>query len=198
MEEILSNKSLVGIIVASTILSCGIYFGEKKTVAPQERYAIEMNNNVIVNMGSDLTHLDPDQFQSIIRASLKGREKRILGDSIDFLRPAMRDPGADITFDQNDSLRISPEAIMAFPKQKPEPEETMEVYENIDLTIRAIDLDSTKTGWAALIPAISDHRIKVQLAPSIDPLTLMANPKIKANVTVLFRETDKGRPAPFI
>jgi len=194
VEDILSNKGLVAIVAAATILSCGIYFrGKNQAVPISEKLAIEKNINVIINMGSDITQVDPDKFKSIIESSLKGKEKRILNDAIGFLRPATRDPDAAITFNQDDNLSITPEAILSYPKQKPEPEETMEVYENVDMIIRAIDLDSAKRGWAAIIPAISDRRIRLELAPHIDPITLMTHPTVKANVTVLFRETDKGK-----
>ena len=197
VEDLLSNKGLVAIILASTILSSGIYFSGKSP-GTDERRAIEVNQNVILNMGAEITEMDAERFRSIIDAGLKGREVKTLESAIHFIRPAKRDPGATITFNGNESIRISPETINAYPSQKPEPEEVVETFENVDVIIRATDLDSARRGWAAVVPCVADHRMKLQLDPSIDPEILMAHPKIKANVTILFRETDKGKVARLI
>jgi hypothetical protein len=199
MDRLINNKGVVAAIAAATILTTGIYCVKKDSPSGnKDTKAIEMNNNIIVNVGAGMTQMDPEQFRAVIEASLKGKEDKIAENAIRVVRPAKREPGSIITFDGNQALTLTPEAIAAYPahRPEPEPEEILENFDGVELSIRATDLDSNKKGWAAVIPLISDKRLRLQIDPSINPYDLIARPKLKANVTVLFRKADNGVKAP--
>jgi hypothetical protein len=74
--------------------------------------------------------------------------------------------------------------------------ESVEDFKSVEISIRATDLDSTKRGWAAVLPAISDRRTKLHLDPAIQPDELMKNPHFKGDVTVVFKYNEKGEKYP--
>lgn len=87
-----------------------------------------------------MVELSSEDFKAIIDSATKDKEK-LAKNSIKVVNPAKRDPGASITFNGNEELRIQNESVKAMPRFVQEPEEEhIEDYKNIELEIRAIDL----------------------------------------------------------
>ena len=123
----------------------------------------------------------------VIDSAIKDKDK-LAKNAIKVVNPAKRDPEASITFNGNEELRINNESVKAMPRsiQEPEDEEFIEDYKNIELEIRAIDLDSTKRGWAVVVPDLHNKRVRLQLDPTVDPEDLLDKRRVNANVTVIF------------
>jgi hypothetical protein len=113
------------------------------------------------------------------------------------VRPAKGDPEAQIIFDGNPMITISPESIKAMLDFVPEEgDEEIQEFKNVRLQIRATDLDSFKRGWAAIIPSLSNRRVKLQLSPTIKPDQLTAGATVYGNIDVLFIHPEDGERIP--
>lgn len=188
MDNIMNNPQLLSSIILVMILSGGAYYlGKDKSATPEQKATIESNNNTIIQIGAGMVELSSEDFKAIIDSATKDKEK-LAKNSIKVVNPAKRDPEASITFNGNEDLRIQNESVKAMPRfvQEPEDEEYIEDYKNIELEIRAIDLDSTKRGWAVVVPDLHKKRVRLQLDPTVNPEDLLDKRKVNANVTVIF------------
>ncbi|MGO9018979.1 MAG: hypothetical protein ACLQVJ_11590 [Syntrophobacteraceae bacterium] len=198
MTKLSTNKQILTAIVASLILSGGSFCAGKYLLAkPEEVAKIEINNSNIIVYGAGLAGVSSDEFKKMISKSLKGKESKIGKDAIKIVRPAKRDPEAQIIFDGNPVISVSPESIKAMPDFVPEEDdEEIEEFSNVQLQIRAIDLDSLKRGWAAIIPSLGNSRVRLQLAPTVKPEQLTAGGRVYGNISVLYRHSDGGQRVP--
>lgn len=188
MDNIMNNPQLLSSIILVMILSGGAYYlGKDKSATPEQKATIEANNNIIIQIGAGMVDLSSEDFKAIIDSAIKDKE-RLAKNAIKVVNPAKRDPEASITFNDNEELRIQTESVKAMPRfvQEPEDEEYIEDYRNIELEIRAIDLDSTKRGWAVVVPDLHKRRVRLQLDPTVNPENLLDKRKVNANVTVIF------------
>lgn len=188
MDNIVNNKQLFSAIIAVMILTGGAYYlGMDKSASTDKRATIEANNNTIINIGAGMLELDAEEFKALINGAIKDKDK-LAKNATKFVGPAKKDPDASITFNDNTDLRITPDTVKAMPMSidSPEEEEFIEDFEAIELEVRATDLDSTKRGWAAVMPELSKKRVRLQLDPTVDPEQLAEERKVKAKVTVIF------------
>ncbi|WP_312679947.1 hypothetical protein [Stutzerimonas nitrititolerans] len=188
MDNIMNNPQLLSSIILVMVLSGGAYYlGKDKSATPEQKATIEANNNTIIQIGAGMVELSSEDFKAIIDASIKDKEK-LAKNAIKVVNPAKRDPEASITFNDNEELRIQKESVKAMPRfvQEPEDEEYIEDYMDIQLEIRAIDLDSTKRGWAVVVPDLHKKRVRLQLDPTVNPEDLLDKRKVNANITVIF------------
>jgi uncharacterized protein (UPF0333 family) len=188
MDNIMNNPQLLSTIILVMILSGGAYYlGKDKSATPQQKATIEANNNTIIQIGAGMVELSSEDFKAIIESAIKDKDK-LSKNAIKVVNPAARDPEASITFNGNEELRIENQSVKAMPRfvQEPEDEEYIEDYKNIELEIRAIDLDNTKRGWAVVVPDLHKRRVRLQLDPSVNPEDLLDKRKVNADVTVIF------------
>lgn len=173
----------------SVILLGGIYIlnQDKSSSTAEQKTIIEANNNTIIQIGAGLVDLSAQDFKALIDSAIKDK-KSLTQNAAKFVAPAKRDPSATITFNNNEELKINNDAVRAMPRfaQVAEEEPYIEDFKNIELTIRATDLDSNKRGWAVVIPELNTKRIRLQLDPGINPEMLIGKSKIMAEVTVIF------------
>ncbi|MFL9813802.1 hypothetical protein D7241_11150 [Stutzerimonas sp. VN223-3] len=188
MDNIMNNPQLLSSILLAMILSGGAYYlGKDKSATPEQKATIEANNNTIIQIGAGMVELSSEDFKAIIDNAINDKEK-LAKNAIRVVSPAKRDSEASITFNGNEKLRIQNESVKAMPRfvQEPEDEEYIEDYSNIELEIRAIDLDSTKRGWAVVVPELHKKRVRLQIDPTINPEDLLDKRKVNASVTVIF------------
>ena len=62
--------------------------------------------------------------------------------------------------------------------------EHSDTFLDVDLEIRALDLDSNTKGWAGVIPNIVKKRVKIEVKDGVDTSKLKINVKVRANVIV--------------
>lgn len=189
MDSIMNDGKLLAVIAISIILLGGIYIlnQDKSSSTAEQKTIIEANNNTIIQIGAGLVDLSAQDFKALIDSAIKDK-KSLTQNAAKFVAPAKRDPSATITFNNNEELKINNDAVRAMPRfaQVAEEEPYIEDFKNIELTIRATDLDSNKRGWAVVIPEINTKRIRLQLDPGINPEMLIGKSKIMAEVTVIF------------
>ncbi|HBG19298.1 MAG TPA: hypothetical protein DDY32_08505 [Desulfobulbaceae bacterium] len=209
-EVIASTREKIGLkylidkpkLLSAILLALLLYGGYKALASnpnssPQSIQNIQINNNIVVQAGAELAEMEPEEFQFIIEDSVD-RNGSIAKNAIKFVKPAKRDPSASITFDDTANLSISPEAVSAMPGYLEDeiPEETIQEFQNIEISIRATDLDHKRSGWGAVIPSISDRRTRLQLDPTIDTEMLIERRKVVGEVTAVFRYTEEGEKIP--
>lgn len=188
MENIMQNPQLLSAILLVMILTGGAYYlGKDKSAQQEQKTTIEANNNVIINIGAGMLQIEADEFKAIIEGALKDKDK-LAKNAAKIVNPAKRDPNASIKFNDNTQLSISPETVKAMPSHiiEPEEEEFIEDFESIEIEVRATDLDSTKRGWAAVVPELSKRRVKLQLDPTVDPEELAELRNITGKATIIF------------
>lgn len=195
LDKFMENPKFMGSIILALALAGAAYYIGKSTNATEEQKAtIEANHNTIIQIGAGLIQLDAADFKAIIDGALNEKDKdRLAKDAIKLIKPAKRDPEATITFSNNDELKITNGSIKAMPSHVEEPDEELDTqdFDNIELEIRATDLDSSKQGWGVIIHDVHPRRVRMQLAPFINPIDLGNRRVIRADVTVIFGY-DKG------
>lgn len=182
-----TRNVLLGSIVAM-IVGYGIYSAGKAMGAGAEAMrAISVNNNTIINIGAAEAGMKPEALEKIVIAAITDK-KANAKDAVELVKPAKRDDEAGITFNGNDSLVIPVNVVRATPSNL-----TMDAlpseqsYPDVDLHIRATNLDSHKSGWAGLIPGLVNRRVKLALADGLDAKRIVGKFSLRADVVVSFR-----------
>lgn len=105
--------------------------------------------------------------------------------TLNFFKPMQHDPDAAISLgDGEGKAEISAKTIAKIPtKYVAKKNNRFEDMSSVEIELRAIDLDSKKTGWAGSIKGVTD-RVKIEIDPTIDPSELYGKTKIFADVTL--------------
>lgn len=195
MDNIINNPLLLSAIILVLILTGGAYYLGKDT--PEQRAIIEANNNIIINIGAGMMEMSAEEFKLLIEAAIKDKAK-LAKDAVRVVRPAKLDSEAAITFNNEEKLQITPEAVRAMPRYvaEPEEEEFIEDLPKIEMELRATDLDSTKRGWAVVIPELSERRVRLQLDPTVNPEELYERRKFRGNATIIFGRDKEYKKIP--
>lgn len=178
-----TKNLLLGAMIMG-VLGYGLYSAAKAMGSPEAIKAVNVNNNVIINIGARESGLEPDQLEAIIKAAISDK-KTNARDAIDLVRPAKRDPEATISMGEQSALTISHDVIAKTPASlviEAAPAERF--IPDVDLHIRATNLDSSVTGWAGLIPMVVDRRVKLVLAEGIDQKKVAGKFTVRADVVV--------------
>lgn len=191
--DTLDKKPLLKlIIISSVLLGCGYaahYFGSSK----ENKTVIQNQYNCMIKLGSELSGTTESQFKDIIESSITSKTS-LAKDTTKFIKPAKSDKDSFIYFDTEKKVCIPPEVIRAVPSsiQEDITDEYLKDFKNVEISIRAIDRDSFKRGWAVVIESISTKRISLQLDNDIDPESLVGLWTFNGDVTVIFERGDNG------
>lgn len=180
-QKKVTRNVLLGAIILS-ILGYGLYSAAKAMASSEAAKVINVNNNVIINIGAHESGLPPEQLEKIISAVISDK-KANARDAIDFVRPAKRDPEATISMEDKAALTIPREVIAKSPSNlvlEVEPNEKF--TPDVDLHVRATNLDSSSSGWAGLVPMVVDRRVKLVLADGVDPKKVAGKFTVRADV----------------
>lgn len=190
LENGMVGKSLVVGTVLAAVLGTGAYYAASQAKTAGQT-TITANNNLIINIGAGEVGISPETFRSIVESAIKDK-KSLAENSVQFFKPARADKNASITFDDNDAVRFAPDVIAATPRTvKIEKPDYSKDYSDVDLQIRATDLDHHKTGWAGVIPDLIDRRIPLKIAENIKPSDLN-HFQVRADVTVFYKRKSRG------
>lgn len=197
MEELMKNKKLLGAIVLCLILGGSLYLLTQNNAPPEQKISIEANQNVIINIGAEITGLANDQFKAIIDSAIS-RSDQVKKDAVKIVRPAKRESDSSIIMNNDAETSINSSAIRAMPSITPDIDqpETIDDFKSVEIQIRATDLDSTKKGWAAVIPSVSDRRTKMHLDPHIKVGDLIGKKVVTGDITVVFKQDSSGNKFP--
>lgn len=192
IEALQDNSQLISwVIIALVAFGCVVAYRKIFPSAPSLH--IEGNNNTIFNIGRNLTGVDPDQLRAIVEAAAGNRHK-MAADAVAVLRPARRDRSS--TFSAG-GFELPAEYINEVPFAVP-PQEDDEVEDlaDVEVQVRATDRDSTKSGWSAIVPAVSNKRIKMHISPGIDLEALARSVVIRGRISVIRRRAKDNTMKP--
>lgn len=131
--------------------------------------------------------INANDLKDILNAVLNGKDKnKVAKEAAAIIRPAKKDPKAFIRFNEDESTKIESKSIQAMPSAiaDEEPEEYIDDINDIELEIRATDIDSSKRGWAVVVPKFDENRsVKLHIDPTIKLNKLRGKSKIRGNVT---------------
>jgi hypothetical protein len=145
-----------------------------------------------------MLHLQEDAVRRVLdERYLKGKGSNIQAASLKILRPSKNQANAAVRFDQR---QIEHDVIAEFPGEaqvhEAEPGPVSEPLENVDIYLHAQDLDHNKQGWAAVVPALSPRRIRMNLYPPIDPADIYTKQYVKGDLLVESRRNAEGVSEP--
>lgn len=197
VDEYLANKPLLSQILVGLILTAG-EVGLQRLGAPDEqKQVIQINKSVVIVDGAARAGVKESELNSAIEDAVK-RNNHLVKEAVKVVQPAKREVDTSIVFNRDVGSVIQSQTVRAMPSMSVEDtrEETMEDYEDVEIQIRATDLDSTKKGWGAVLPSIGNRRAKMHLDPHINPNDLLGKAYVQGDVTVLYKYDDNGKAYP--
>ncbi|MCW5547857.1 MAG: hypothetical protein KIT44_02745 [Opitutaceae bacterium] len=191
--DLTTNKGVLRTIIIALILTGGFYAASRFLEKPQ-RAAVEISGNTIINIGTQELKLSAEDLVKIIEAAVSNK-KQLAQDAVATIKPAKYDHKAEIFVDGRDGpLKITAEEVSKIPVEVAvDKEELSTKHEHVEIHVRANDLDNTEHGWAAVIPAISPQRVKLELAPAIKPDQLYGKKIIRGSVEEIRSSDNRGR-----
>ena len=186
-EQVGKNKVVKNALLGALFLSlvgAGVYAAAKLMNPGEASKTINVNNNVIINIAAKESGLAPENIEKILNSAITDK-KANAQDAIEFVRPAKRDPQATISLENSTVLSIPNDTVAATPASlKLEANSTDTFVPDVDLQIRATNLDSNETGWAGLIPSLVNRRVKLVLGEGIQPKDVAGKFIVRADVIV--------------
>ncbi|MFP1783185.1 hypothetical protein ACLEDY_05630 [Lonsdalea quercina] len=177
-------RNTIVFAVISCLLAYGLYLASS-AMSPETTSHFEANNNVIINIGAGETNLTPEGLKSVIETSVANKKALAKG-ALNAISPARGDENASLTIGSGSSqITIPQETIRMAPTEVhfDDPSKSDD-FEDVDIQIRALDLDTPSKGWAAVVPGIINKRVKLVLDPKLDPNILAGKMAFRGNITV--------------
>lgn len=154
-----------------------------------------------INVAGDLIQVPSSAIDEAVQERMSGKRRRVAAKTArDFFLPAKRRKARSIK--SSSKASIGSAAISEIPSELDEedagPVTDMYVQEKTIVEFRAHDLDSEKSGWAAVVREAFPKRRKLHLAPDILPMQIFGKTKVVADVQVHLIEQDDGEMEPFL
>lgn len=130
-----------------------------------------------------------EEFTAVVRAAV-GDKKAAAENALRFIAPAKADPGSNVSLADGEVL-INSAAVAETPsKIELAANERLEQHKNVELVIRAANLDSKKSGWAGRLGGRED-RLPIELDPTVSENEIFGKSSVRVDAAVVF--TEKGR-----
>lgn len=190
-EKFMNHKAVPFVLFFALLIAGGII--AYNVIAPDEASSspvINSNNTTIINMISADVGKDADAVREIIERAIPR------SDSIKLAKDSYKIFGAfgdsnSLKFKDFEAYKLPRDVVDTFPSSLDfDSVQELKDFENVDVQIRAADLDSVKSGWAAKVPSVSDRRIKVKVANAVDVSKVQIGANVKADVTVVYKMKD--------
>lgn len=103
-----------------------------------------------------------------------------------------------IEIDNEPNLTIPGEAISAVPVQSKAAviEDEFAELNNVQMTVRAVDLDSADKGWWGIVSTVSENRVRLHVLPTVDPNRVPVGKYFNADITVTYSIDRNGTRKP--
>jgi len=187
----MTRAILIGAVLAA-IVGYGAWLAAKVS-DPRGATTISGNNTTIINLGAGMVDMTPDAFKAIVETAITD-QKSLAKETVKLFKPARADGQASIVIDGNAATSFSPAVIAATPRiVDVGKQEKVEHLRDVDLEIRAMDLDSNNRGWAAIIPGRVDRRVRLKLDPGVKPTDVADKFSVRADVSVYYKLDKSGR-----
>jgi len=198
--DLMSDKlPVLGPIITGMVV-VGIGYGAYRMIGREgagngSTVHIENVSQSVINTGAVMLNMPPEVYLNAIKNG-GGNMLNLASNACKIVKPAKRVEAVlpSITVDGNTNLVLTGGVIDEAPSHVDRsvvvPE--MQLLQNEEIIIRALDLDNPKRGWAVVIPRFCDKRIAVDLAPSVDTARIIAGRRIKADIELYYVLDDEG------
>jgi hypothetical protein len=201
VDALEKNKRAISSLIMLLILFGAAYYWLRDS-GQEPPPVINGDYNTIVSVVCGNLGCDREEIERAIERALSDRDRRaLLRDAADFAAPAKG--GGAVSVDGVGEL--SSETILAIPDREQidvlEDEEFSETMKNVEIHVRAMDLDQARRGWAGLINLGNEQkRVRMVIVPGIDQgLTTKAYAgPIRADVEVFHRRGRDGEWRPYV
>lgn len=185
-------------IAVSTVIGSLVYLGSVWAIGTKEAapagVAINIADSNFIAIGAEAYQVSPEQFVAVIEAVGSIDKKKLAQSAAKVVAPAKREEGAEIVMAGNDRLLIPNATVSQVPDTVEfDAFEIDQPHRDVDLEIRATDLDSTSRGWAGVIDGIANRRVKLLFADGVNPEALAGKLKVRADVIVKSRMSPKSK-----
>ena len=187
-EKFMSHKAVPFFLFFALLIAGGIV--AYNVVSPDNASSsavINSNNTTIINMISADVGKDADAVREIIERAIPRSDSIKLAKDSYKVFSAFGDSDS-LRFKNFEAYRLPKDVVDTFPSSLDfDSVQELKDFENVDVQIRAADLDSVDRGWAAKVPAVSDRRVKVKVANGVDVSKVQIGANVKADVTVVYK-----------
>ena len=188
-----------GVVVVGGAWLIGHYMASGETIEDDHSNLITLQENAtaIIQTGSGVLNISERQFRKQIEKAAK--KVSIAKAACTFVKPARDNSEAvAISFDDEpidtiDTSCLNADVISAMPeiRQVGISEVMTQELERTELRIRACDIDYADKGWFAVVPAVSDKRLKLIMGEGVDRSRLALG-VYQAHVTLKYTITEEG------
>ena len=190
-EKFMNHKAVPFFLFFALLIAGGII--AYNVVAPDDTSSsavINSNNTTIINMISADVGKNADAVREIIeRAIPRSDSIKLAKDSYKIFN-AFGD-SSSLKFKDFEAYKLPKDVVDTFPSSLDfDSVQELADFENVDVQIRAADLDSVKRGWAAKVPVVSERRIKVKVAEGVDVSKVQIGANVKADITAVYKVKD--------
>lgn len=186
------NPVLGCVYAGALLMGAGIMIGHVSGCQrePVERAMANFQNINFTNNGTII--LDGKDILGALHDSVKNKQ-HLATNSAKVLRVAKGSEGSSVTIDGQQNTKIGFDIISQIPAVENETTQAEWVDKtNVSIRVRALDLDSTKTGWKVIVPSIGDHRLPMKLADSIDRNRLLNAEDHQADISLKVKYLPNG------
>ena len=167
----------------------------KKFFPGRDTKALKKDYQEKLQVLAELCDKDPAEIDSLVNESLGNNLKnRLIATALDFFSPSKTEGSAPIY--GTGGHNISGEAVAEVPSDLDYLiEEAQEIYEVKDVVvdIHRADRDSNKAGWRAIINAVGNEKVRMELSPEINPASVYGKTTIRADVIVVQEKQPNGQ-----
>lgn len=136
--------------------------------------------------------------QILEKAYGKSRIRVLAQSAINFFQPSKNANNAPILI--SDDRKIARATVADVPSEaqieEAEVPQLVQQFENVQIEIHAQDVDRTKSGWAAVVPKVTQKRLKMELAPPLKPSDVYLKQHIRGDVMVILQKRSDGSYQP--
>lgn len=196
-QKLGENKMVKGAAIAAVVaavLGYGLHWAT--TAANQSTSSITANNSVIIQNGAGVMNMSEEAFKAMILEAIQDK-KAVAESAIKAVAPNRGDKESTLQIGPSDTpsvsgVEISSASIAGTPsKLVLEPNERIEKHANVELHIRATNLDSKTTGWAGKL-ASREERLAIELDPSVSESELFGKESVRVQADLIFTESGKS------
>lgn len=195
-EKFMNHKAIPYLVFFALLVAGGIC--AYRALSPGETVSnvINSNNTTIINMISANVGKDPDAVKEIIERAVPHSDSIKLAKDSYKIFNAFGD-SKSLKFGEFQDYKLSEDVVKSFPESsKMKSVEEVREFKNVEVQIRAADMDSVKTGWAAKIPSVLDRRIKVKVDGFVDVSKIRMGANVRADVTVVYKsDGEQSKPS---
>lgn len=155
-------------------------------------------NNGIVIFGSEVYGIPPKDLKNILIHATRdipmSKRKRLENMSLDIFKPIQNGRG-NLEVNNDPSLSIKGADIINLPEKttNEDSQEDIIFEKNVNIQIRALDRDNGDSGWSAIIPSISNARVKMIVPKDIDLSILASKENVVGDVYALWVKSPNGK-----